>query len=428
MNASEFVSKAASFAERMKTAKDFTELLAMWRSTSFPYSCVETDPFSSAYRAEVESTYQAIADTSYAVDNELTSTKLSDQEFELGFPWTSKNLSQAWPEMAKVVQVMRELELREFGGKKIVEFGSGWGNLAIPLAKAGLDVSIVDIDQGFLRRVQRKAAADGVQITAIEGDYVEAADAITERYDAVIFQASFHHCLEFDALLRSLRDRVLAPGGFVLFASEPIYEDYPLPWGVRFDGESIWAVSDKKWLELGFSEDFFSTLLLRNGFLARRVAGIPTILSEAWAADLGSDGLPFGHWRLLARHDQTWHAATVGDTGRFCRERSVLPGLRGARDTRYRLTLHNFSVAPLHARFVCGDGAQTIDVAPGEERRFVIEADCAEMVIESEVFRPSERSGSSDDRTLGLYVSRVELVGNSSALGAGGSRPVNPAS
>ena len=407
-----FAAKAEEFSKQMSEAADFTELLGMWRSTSFPYVYAEKDPHSDAYRKEVEQLYQALTNISYSVENELTSNKLADAEFETGFPWTTKNLSVIWPEMAKVVQAIRELDRRSAQGKRVIEFGAGWGNLAIPLAKSGLDVSVVDIDKGFLQRIDAKAKLENISIETIQGDFIAAARGVTKRYSVVMFQASFHHCLEFEYLLQILRDDVLDKGGFIIFGSEPIYEDYPLPWGLRFDGESIWAITDKKWLELGFSEAFFFDLLLRNGYFARRVENIPTVLSEAWAADLGSDGIELASWRLPPEFDQSFHDRRLGDDGRFCRDHSILPGLIGGHHSSYEFHFANFSGIPLGIEIRAGGAAYTRVLAPGEQSSATIEAKCAIVEISSDTFCPADLGASDDDRILGVYISRIAMSGH----------------
>lgn len=45
--------------------------------------------------------------------------------------------------------------------------------------------------------------------------------------------------------------------GRVFFAAEPITAGFPIPWGLRLDGESLWAIRRFGWLELGFNEHYF---------------------------------------------------------------------------------------------------------------------------------------------------------------------------
>lgn len=97
--------------------------------------------------------------------------------------------------------------------------------------------------------------------------YVETMD---QKFDAIFFFESFHHCWEFQRLLRALH-RVLRPGGKIYFAAEPINTDFTVPWGMRLDGESLWAARRAGWMELGFHSDFFAELLSRTGWFGRCV-------------------------------------------------------------------------------------------------------------------------------------------------------------
>ncbi len=55
-----------------------------------------------------------------------------------------------------------------------------------------------------------------------------------------------------------------------MFASEPVTK-LPYPWGVRLDGESLWAMRRYGWLELGFDRTYFLRLLRREGFRVHRI-------------------------------------------------------------------------------------------------------------------------------------------------------------
>ena len=88
-------------------------------------------------------------------------------------------------------------------------------------------------------------------------------------FDAVLFFESFHHCTDHLALLTNL-DRIVARSGRILFAAEPIEEEYYVPWGLRLDGESLWAIRRNGWFELGFRTSYFSEALRRSGWSAQR--------------------------------------------------------------------------------------------------------------------------------------------------------------
>ncbi len=60
-----------------------------------------------------------------------------------------------------------------------------------------------------------------------------------------------------------------------------------MPWGVRTDGESLWAIRRNGWLELGFHPDYFRQALGRVGLVAEvhTSADLPWI--NVWDAKVG---------------------------------------------------------------------------------------------------------------------------------------------
>ena len=59
----------------------------------------------------------------------------------------------------------------------------------------------------------------------MHGDF-SAISGLDRKFDAVLFFESFHHCSNPQALIAAL-DQVIAPGGRVIFAGEPIMDGFP---------------------------------------------------------------------------------------------------------------------------------------------------------------------------------------------------------
>ena len=409
LSPSQFLQSAAAYLADLKRASGFQETVDMWRSTKLPYDVNQSDPHSPAYRDEILKIYNNLTGCNYDVQNEWTSTLQSPEEFERGYPWVSGNLAIVADEIAKPIQILRALH--EFGrlGLRVIEFGSGWGNLAIPLAKAGVEVTLVDIDQGFLDRAHRIAEREGVCITSVCGDFLEVAAQGERRHDVAVFQSSFHHCLDFAELLIAVRDKVIAPGGQILFANEPISTDLNFPWGLRYDGESLWAIMCNKWLELGFHHDFFSELLLRSGFLPQSLPELPSLADKGWRAIGGQDLVPFGSLRLPAGSDAGFHEPEALNSGRFSRGRSVLPPVDGSGMTGWRLEFINYSRKPLSFRIGGDDVYETVHLASGEVRAVDQATQGRPLTIHSDTFVPSVEAGTSDTRSLGIYLNRAAL-------------------
>lgn len=146
---------------------------------------------------------------------------------------------------------------------RILEFGVGWGKTTIEFAQMGYSVTAVDISPLYLDLVRDRCRMLGLEIQTACADMLDFEPA--GRYDRVVFYECFHHCSDHAAMVRKL-DGLVAPGGRVLFAGEPITDWFDRPWGLRLDGMSAWSIRKFGWLELGFRTDYFLRLLARNGW------------------------------------------------------------------------------------------------------------------------------------------------------------------
>lgn len=405
----EFLDAANRYLASLKETSSFEQIVKKWRETNIPYCLDSRDPHSIAYRDEVLDLYKSLTGCQYDVMNEWTSTLQGPEEFEKGYPWVSNNLMVISEEIAKPIQVMRALHGLGKERPRVIEFGSGWGNLGIPLAKSGVDMTLVDIDQGFLDRAERIAARESIEVKTICGDFLEAALRQHEKFDVAVFQSAFHHCLEFQELLVAIRDNVIREDGSVLFVNEPITPELNFPWGLRYDGESLWAIMCNKWLELGFHSDFFSELLLRTGFLPQEVPGVPSLLGSGWKGVRGHDLQPLASVRLPQHASESFHEADAAGPGRFCRARSILPRVGGSGMTGWRVAFTNYSLESLEFHIHDSKGVNRLRLASGEAVTSSCEARNGELVIDSKTFVPSDQGSSADSRVLGIYVSSVSL-------------------
>lgn len=78
--------------------------------------------------------------------------------------------------------------------------------------------------------------------------------------------------------------RAVKPGGRVYFGGEPITDGFPVPWGLRLDGESLWAIRKHGWLELGFTESYFVKALERTGWAVTKHASNEHFAANIWEA------------------------------------------------------------------------------------------------------------------------------------------------
>ena len=135
----------------------------------------------------------------------------------------------------------------------------------------GFHVTAVDIEQNFIDLINKRAQMERLDITTILGDF-SLIESVSEPYDAVLFFECFHHASDHLALIAAF-EKAVKPGGFVCLAAEPITPDFPIPWGLRMDGESIWAIRKNGWLELGFNERYFRSALEKFGWRGAALRG-----------------------------------------------------------------------------------------------------------------------------------------------------------
>jgi SAM-dependent methyltransferase len=148
---------------------------------------------------------------------------------------------------------------------RVLEFGPGFGRLTLELARLGLNVTAVEINPLYVDLVREHSHREGLSVNLHCCGMLDYTP--TQQFDRVFFYECFHHCSDHVALVARL-DSLVAPGGAVVFAGEPITDDFPMPWGLRRDGRSLWAIRLFRWLELGFRTDYFLDVLARHGWVA----------------------------------------------------------------------------------------------------------------------------------------------------------------
>lgn len=223
---------------------------------------VRADPFGDAYHSAQMSLYERISGRTYSLLNEHTPFNVS-AAVTRPFPYSTGSCSTAGDHLVTIGQFLKVLNLPS--GSRILELGPGWGNITLALAALGHRVTAVDIEPGFCELIRRRAAQSGLEIEVIEADFRWVGD-VEQPYDAVIFFECFHHAADHLTLLRSLH-RALKPGGRVYLGAEPILIDFPVPWGLRLDGQSLWSIRKFGWMELGFSNKYFEQALAATGWV-----------------------------------------------------------------------------------------------------------------------------------------------------------------
>ena len=158
-------------------------------------------------------------------------------------------------------------------GDRALEYGAGFGQTALALARLGVHVDTVDISETFCDFVRQQGEHFGVPLKAFHGEF-----GLNPRpgtaYDLILFYESFHHCVDFRRVVPAI-ERHLAPGGRIVLAGEPVfrseYPGIPYPWGVRLHSEVAAVMRKTQWFELGFTERFLYELFERAGLAGRRI-------------------------------------------------------------------------------------------------------------------------------------------------------------
>ncbi len=227
------------------------------------------DPLSAAYRDAVLAEYRRLTRREYSLDFEAHPFDVGTNHDFLSRPWpyNTGDPAQVGNALLSVGFVISVFAPKP--GDRVLEMGAGWGNLSLPLAQMGCAVTALDIEERYIRIIRHRADGAGVPVRVIRSGFLEAAEVTAgEKFDHVLFHAAFHHCDDHLALLRLIRDRLLAPGGRLVLAGEPLLEALPYPWGLNPMGEGIWAIRTFGWHELVFRPSYLMQALSAIGFEA----------------------------------------------------------------------------------------------------------------------------------------------------------------
>lgn len=273
------------FLDRLETAKNDDELRLMFAGFNQDYQLeVPPDPFSDEYKAKQFAFYEYLHGSPYSPNNEVSEFDVADMAVR-PFPYCHQSSELVGNQLLAIGFVVKAMGLPP--GARILEFGPGWGNTTLVLAKMGYQVTAFDIEQNFVDLINRRAAMEQLDLKVARGDFSIIKET-TEKYDAILFFECFHHAEDHLGLIAAF-DRVLNPGGLICFGAEPILDDFPIPWGLRMDGESLWAIRKNGWLELGFNRDYFDEALSRHGFVAVEHLGSDGPWSKALIAKRASE-------------------------------------------------------------------------------------------------------------------------------------------
>lgn len=226
----------------------------------FPFK-LPRDPFSKEYRDKQFEFYEFLAGKPYSEANEES---VFDVDLALAkpFPFATQSPSTVGNQLMAIGHIIKTMDLPS--GSSVLEFGPGWGNTTLQLARMGYAVTAVDVEPRFIELIRRRAEQKKLEVDLRLGTF-KFVDQTDEQWDAILFFECFHHCADHIELIKGLNN-VIKPGGRVIFAAEPITNAFSMPWGFRLDGESLWAIRSNGWCELGFTETYFKKVMNDNGW------------------------------------------------------------------------------------------------------------------------------------------------------------------
>jgi hypothetical protein len=412
----QFEATLAGLRGAVPDTEEYNRLSTIFLTDPLAEKLKAMDPFSPEYRANAMRLYLALRKRggSYRPEtDELTGSTLPDDIWRQSSPWSFRSPSMASEFLICWGHIMRMLDLTE-NTSSILEYGPGSGQLLLFLARMGLDVHAVDIDQPSLDLVAAQAKAMGLDVRCERALFGEGFDG--KKFDRIIFFEAFHHAWEFEVLLDRLAER-LKPDGRLILCGEPVVgsstPSVPYPWGPRLDGLSVFCMRHFGWMELGFSEDFLWDLFRCHGWLLtdHRIAGIERATAYVARRAMGSviclgDVAAVGE-RFLSgwQAPEGTHRWTKGGVAQF-------PNPQHGGDVIVRIS--NMLPVEKVVTFRSGDMVVPITMPAGvnSEVRLHNGNGCT-IDIECEGHRPSDViPGSADDRSLGIAVSEIEFCAN----------------
>ena len=282
------------------------------------------DPFSQEYKLYQDNLYTIVSGKKYRTSNEESVFDL-DGAITRPFPYHTGNSSTVGEHLAALGFVLQRMDVKS--GDRLLELGPGWGNSTLALAMMGCKVTAIDIESRFCEVVRARGLIHKCEIDSRVGDFLSI-DSMKEQFDAVLFYECFHHCADHIGLLERLH-AVIRPGGKVYLACEPITKDFPVPWGLRMDGQSLWAVRSNGWLELGYSEDYFREALERTGWRGRVARSRDVPWASLWVLTRSSETAATPEGRDKHLEDQVGRREYLAQTRK--RWMRALRSLRRAR-------------------------------------------------------------------------------------------------
>lgn len=210
-------------------------------------------------------------------------------------------------------------------GSRVIEYGAGFGQNSVALARLGAKVDTVDISPGFCSAVRTQAERFEIDLQSFLGPFGFNPAGEEGVYDLILFYESFHHCFEFSTVIPQL-EKMLAPGGKIILAGEPVFRDdvppMPTEWGIRLEWQNVAVMRIRGWMELGFREHYLTRQFMNSGFMWRHHAVPGVGPANLYEFKRWTDPIPMQQWPLSPAEAQCWRGPQDG--GQWSRGKSFL--------------------------------------------------------------------------------------------------------
>lgn len=378
---------------------------------------MKLDPFSPEYKLAAMRLYEQVSGikgyepsiNELAVEFDVASSVRSPIPYRYG---TSKVVGDFIISFGWILQV---LDVRT--GDKVLEYGAGEGQLSIMLARMGVDVSVIDIDERYIKAIHAQCASLGINIALKQGEF---GDGFEDRkFDRILFFEAFHHAFEHQNVVKNLKS-YLTERGSVVFAGEPIVTTdsgeslfVPFPWGPRLDGLAVRSSNKFGWCELGFQQGYFVEMLMRAGWLVKYLPCPITGRGHSYIATPNTGEIDLGAPYIILRNggDPGWHAPE--GTHRWTKSQAYLPlpeefERNGGQVT---LTLKNYLPIVRVVKIGMGTDEEICHISPGREEVITVSLPPSRYLqLRTDGIIPRDTvPGNSDSRELGIAVVRVKL-------------------
>jgi SAM-dependent methyltransferase len=227
------------------------------------------DPLSPAYWDAVQAHYRDVAGSDRPVASYVDSTEIGSDNALVIQPWPYNTGSgeQVGQFLQAVGFILTTCRLRR--GHRVLLLGTGSTKLAVTLARMGCAVTALDSDCGNMAVLRHRAERADLTLRLVHARVDNAAAALAGQvFDFVVFHSTFHRSGDHLGLLRQIREHVLARGGRLCLAGEPLLEAAPSPWGLEPTGGSIWVMRHGSGPLLVFRPSYLIQALSACGYAA----------------------------------------------------------------------------------------------------------------------------------------------------------------